>query len=253
MSDYRYHLVPAFSDNYIFIIENIKSRKCAVVDPGSADEVVKFFEKKGLEAEALLITHHHWDHVGGIKELVAYSQSKGTDLQVYAPEKSQSEVPEVSCYVKEGSGVSVIGLEFQVLDLPGHTLDHIGYYSNSQAWLFSGDVLFGLGCGRLFEGSAEQQFESLNKIKKLNRSTKVFCTHEYTERNLEFCKRVLIPSGNIVDTQPLQDYEKQLLSLRSVHQPSVPLNLSDELRCNPFLLAGGVKEFTEIRRLRNNF
>lgn len=253
MNDYRYHLAPAFSDNYIFVIENIKTHKCVVVDPGSAVEVVKLMEEKSLETEALLITHHHWDHIDGIAELVAYAKAKGASLEIYAPEKSRNEIPQASHYVKESDRVSAIGLDFQVLDLPGHTLDHIGYYEKSQGWLFSGDVLFGLGCGRLFEGTVEQQFNSLSKIKKLNSETKVFCTHEYTERNLEFCKQVLLPTYNVLDPASVREYEKQLVVLRNAKQPSVPLSLSEELKCNPFLIARGVEEFTEIRKLRNGF
>ena len=132
--------------------------------------------------------------------------------------------------------------------LPGHTHGHIAYYSQDHNLIFSGDVLFGLGCGRLFEGTAEEAYKSLALIKKLPRNTLVYCTHEYTETNLNFCESVLH-----ADSDEFKKYKKELLDKRKNNQPSVPLLLESELRCNPFLSAVSADEFAAIRSLRNQF
>lgn len=250
MSPFRYHLVPIFTDNYVFVVENSETRRCVVVDPGSAVEVVSYLKEQQLILEAFLLTHHHSDHIDGIGELLKYQSAL-----VYAPEKNRNEIPGATEYVKEGRQISAIGLDWNVLDLPGHTLGHIGYLARQVNWLFSGDVLFGLGCGRLFEGTFQQQFDSLAKIKNLNPSTKVFCTHEYTERNLAFCNEMLLPSKKLpqLSAPDLNSYEVRLKQLRGHNTPSVPLDLKSELKCNPFLLAKDVGEFTEVRQMRNRF
>jgi hydroxyacylglutathione hydrolase len=223
---------------------------CVVVDPGSSDEVISYLKQHQLELESILITHHHWDHIDGLAALQACTERP---IPVYAPSKNKAQVSQATQYVNEGDRVEAIGLSFLVRELPGHTLGHIAYYAEELKWLFSGDVLFGLGCGRLFEGTFEQQFTSLNKIKNLGAGVKVFCTHEYTERNLAFCKDVLLPQNKLVNAAALQAYEKGLTELRSQQKPSVPLELSEEMKCNPFLIAHNLEEFTEIRQLRNNF
>lgn len=253
MSLYRYHLIPVFTDNYIFVLENTDLKSCAVVDPGSAKEVIQFLADHSLKLETVLITHHHWDHIDGLAELLASQKSAVPSIKCFAPAKNKKEISQATSYVSEGDFVEAIGLRFEVMELPGHTIGHIGYFAPETSWLFSGDVLFGLGCGRLFEGTAEQQFDSLGKIKKLSPAAKVFCTHEYTERNLSFCKQILLPNGLPPNPADLKIYEDHLLQLRSQGKPSVPLALAEELKCNPFLLAKDVREFTDIRLMRNNF
>lgn len=251
MSSFRYHLVPIFTDNYVFVIENTESHAAVVVDPGSAEEVISFLKQKQLKLSGVLITHHHADHIDGLEPLL----DEAIGIDVFAPEKNKAEVQQATNYVQEGDVVEAIGLTFKVFDLPGHTLGHIGYFAEGVNWLFSGDVLFGLGCGRLFEGSPEQQFNSLNKIKNLPVETKVFCTHEYTERNLQFCKKVVLTKKllpNLVESD-LEKYESELELKRSSNLPSVPLELAQEIKCNPFLLSENVKQFAEIRQLRNKF
>jgi len=252
MIGYQYHLVPVFTDNYVFIVENTETKKCVIVDPGAADEVISFLQRQQLQAEAIFITHHHWDHIDGLGALLAFIQKSNATASVYAPLKNRSEVSQATQYVGEDDLISAIGLSWKVMELPGHTLGHISYYSEDLKWLFSGDVLFGLGCGRLFEGTYEQQFNSLKKIKSLGAGVKVFCTHEYTERNLAFCKHLVLSNKEAGD-ENLRIYEQNLTELRALRRPSVPLELSEELKCNPFLLADTVEKFTELRQLRNKF
>lgn len=236
-------LIPAFDDNYIFIIINSDSSEAIVIDPGDAIPVRKFLDAKNLRLKAVLTTHHHADHVGGVPELREIYK-----VPVWAPLKNKNQIS-ADTYVSAGDEISVAGQSFLVIDLPGHTLGHIAYWLTAQNWLFSGDVLFGLGCGRLFEGDFEQGFESLQKIKALSGNTLVFCAHEYTERNLEFCKT--LPLG--IGPPAIAEYEKSLKNLRSQGLPSVPLSLATEKLCNPFLLASTKEEFSFIRELRNRF
>ena len=235
-------LLPIFDDNYIFVIIHPASKECLFVDPGTLDELPTYVREHGLTPRGVLITHHHHDHIGGVRDVL-----KHWFIPVFAPAQNKMQIPEATNWVKDQDVVSVGPFTFGVMALPGHTLGHVAYFNVENNWLFSGDVLFGLGCGRLFEGTFEQAFQSLQKIKALSPSTSIFCTHEYTEANLNFCKS--LPPFS----EALQVYEQDLLKKRSKDQPSVPLNLKKELQANPFLLAKDVLEFQNLRELRNKF
>ncbi len=234
-------IIPILDDNYVFLIVRTDSNTCVVVDPGDAQPVQDYLKQQGLTLEAIVITHHHHDHVEGMPELKEYWK-----VPVYAPLKNKLQIPLATNYVAEGQCLNFLDgeLKLDVIELPGHTLGHIAFFDKQQKWLFSGDVLFGLGCGRLFEGTFEQGYESLQRIKQLPEETLIYCTHEYTESNLQFCKKA-IPSGNF------KDYEDELSKKRNVGKPSIPLNLKVEKTLNPFLSAKDVEQFTEIRKLRN--
>lgn len=235
-------LIPAFTDNYIFAVKSADNKECLIVDPGSAFEVEDYLQKNKLSLKGFLITHHHPDHIGGLSELL-----EKYPVPVFAPEKNQRQIPQGTVWLKEGDRVSNLGFDFVVLELPGHTLGHIAFYEPARGWLFSGDVLFGLGCGRLFEGTPEQGFTSLQRIKALPDSVLVFCAHEYTETNLSFLKSL---AGN---TSTLPEYEKELFRKRHLNQPSVPLSLGQEKESNPFLRSLSSEEFKILRAARNNF
>lgn len=241
MNSLQVKLISIFNDNYVFVITDLNSKKCVVVDPGESDSVETFLNQHQLKLEAIILTHHHDDHIGGALEL-----KTNWKVPVFAPKKNQSQIPFATDYVIEGQLISLLDkhLNLNVIELPGHTLGHVAYYDKNQHWLFSGDVLFGLGCGRLFEGTFEQGFESLQRIKQLPDETLVYCTHEYTEANLQFCKKL----SNAVD---LSNYEKSLMQLRQNNLPSVPLNLGIEKKVNPFLIAESAEDFTQVRKLRN--
>lgn len=172
---------------------------------------------------------------------------------VYAPLKNKNQIPFADTYLEDGACLSVAGLEFAVLGLPGHTLGHIAFHQPEKRWLFSGDVLFGLGCGRLFEGTPEQAFASLRRIKALPPQTLIYCAHEYTETNLNFCKMLSLNDNSPIfgGDEDLELYENELRSKRELALPSVPLKLSIELKVNPFLLAKDVAQFAYLRDLRN--
>lgn len=243
----RVELIPIFDDNYVFVLIN-EQQDAVVVDPGHASEVHDFLTAHQLVLKGILLTHHHHDHIGGLRDLLVKHPAP-----VFAPAKNKMQIQLADHWVSEGDVFSVANFDFSVVELPGHTLGHVAFLCQSQNWLFSGDVLFGLGCGRLFEGTPEQMFESLQRIKRLPESTLIFCTHEYTEANLRFCKMLssLDDSPITGDNEELALYANQLLSRRELGLPSVPLKLSIENKVNPFLLARSASQFAYLRDLRN--
>lgn len=213
--------IPAFTDNYIWCIHN--ESHAIVVDPGDAEPVLRFCQQQGLTLEALLITHHHHDHTGGIPRLVSANPS----LPVIGP--AGGHIRGITKAVDEGDDVhlNVLDLTFVIIELPGHTLDHIGFYGHGA--LFCGDTLFSGGCGRLFEGSPGQMLHSLNKLKRLPDETKVYCAHEYTQANMKFALAVE------PDNSELQTHANLVSKLRSEDSITLPSSLGKEKAINPFL------------------
>jgi len=219
--------IKAFNDNYIWAITNAK--QVALVDPGDAQVCIDFIEQQQLYLNAILITHHHPDHTGGIEKLRVYCQQKKWSLTVYGP--ANENIPHCDVKLSENDQINVLDAGFKVIDLPGHTAGHIAYFDNNdtEASLFCGDTLFSGGCGRLFEGSAEQMLHSLSKLAKLPEHTKVYCAHEYTQANLKFA--LTIEPNN----KALKDYYIKVNDLRSKGQASIPTTIQLEKQINPFL------------------
>ncbi|GLS84487.1 hydroxyacylglutathione hydrolase [Paraferrimonas haliotis] len=216
--------IAAFSDNYIWCLHQDNNDRCVVVDPGSAQEVITYLKENKLVLEAVLITHHHWDHTNGLTDLIDFCNG---DLTIYASEHCQLDVDYKALHHGSAIYLSGLDLELTVIATPGHTLDHICYLGDDK--LFCGDTLFSGGCGRLFEGTAEQMHASLQRLAKLPASTQVFCTHEYTSANLSFAKAVE-PSN-----QALIHYQQQVQDWRKLERPSLPSSIANELKINPFL------------------
>ena len=212
--------IPAFSDNYIWILINDNS--AAVVDPGDASAVESFLSKNNLNLEAILITHHHFDHTGGILDLASKR-----DIKVYGPKGGH--INGINYELSENSIITILETEFHIFETPGHTLDHIAYYSKEIDSLFCGDTLFSGGCGRLFEGTPLQMFDSLKKFSDLPEETKVYCTHEYTLSNLTFALKVE-PNND-----DLKKYFEEVNSLRNSNMMSLPSSIRLENKINPFL------------------
>ncbi len=218
--------IPAFDDNYIWFIHGLTEKQAEqqiiIVDPGDAEPVLKAIETHKYLPQAIFITHHHGDHTGGISKLV-----KQYKIPVYGPQNEQ--IPHLTHALSEKQTVSIdsMGLSFEVLDVPGHTIGHIAY-SGHRA-LFIGDTLFAGGCGRIFEGTAEQMHQSLSKLLTLAADTLIYCAHEYTQDNLAFANRV--EPENTILAQRIQD----TLKMRAINKATVPSTLELEMKTNPFL------------------
>ena len=213
--------IKAFDDNYIWSFSH--NGCCAVVDPGDEKPVLQYLQQNQLRLTDILLTHHHWDHIDGLPALL----EQFPDVNIYGVHSSR--VPLVNRQVCAGERFQLSGLpiEFEVIDLPGHTRDHIGYV-NSQ-WLFCGDTLFSAGCGRLFEGTPEQMLHSLQKLAALDDSTQVYCTHEYTLANLAFAREA-DPHND--DTA---NYEKWARQQKEMGLPTLPTTIAQQKAINPFL------------------
>lgn len=257
--------IKAFSDNYIWAI--INKNVATLVDPGDANVCIAFLEQNKLTLSTILITHHHSDHTGGIKQLVNYCQQKQWPLSVYGP--ANESIPHCDVKLVENDSVVLdeLGIKFSVIDLPGHTAGHIAYYTKSLSTpiLFCGDTLFSGGCGRLFEGSPEQMLNSLTKLADLPENTQVYCTHEYTQANLMFA--LTVEPNN----QDLVNYHNKVNQLRSKGLATIPSTIELEKQINPFLRchtqsiqasaqqfetgtrATPLDTFTSIRRWKDQF
>lgn len=219
MDELRIEPIPAFSDNYLWLLA--RAGRAAVVDPGDAAPVAAALAARGLRLTAILVTHHHGDHVGGVTALAA------PGVPVYGP--AGETIPGRTQALAEGDRISVLGEEFAVLDVPGHTRGHIAYYAAGLGALFCGDTLFAAGCGRLFEGTPAQMVESLAKLVALPPTTRVYCAHEYTLANLRFARTVE------PDNAALAARSERCAAQRAAGVPTVPSTLAEELATNPFL------------------
>ena len=253
--------VPAFSDNYLWLIHD--GSKAVAVDPGDAGPIMAALEAHKLSLTAILLTHHHPDHVGGVEALLRHAND--SDFPVYGPR--DEEIAGVTVKLGEGDAVHLAApaLTLEVLDVPGHTSGHIACVARQQGWLFCGDTMFAAGCGRLFEGTPAQMTVSLGKLAALPPETLVYCAHEYTMANLRFA--LAAEPGNLALQQRFAVEEEK----RARNLPTVPTQIGLELQTNPFLrytepeivqglLASGrisdtdpVGAFAALREWKNNF
>jgi hydroxyacylglutathione hydrolase len=245
--------IPAFEDNYIWLLQN--GAHAVVIDPGDATPVLAALKQQSLKLDAILITHHHSDHIDGVADLLA----ENPQAIVYAPAKEHFNF--IHHTVKESDEIALpsIGLILKVMEVPGHTLGHVAYHD--EHFLFCGDTLFGAGCGRLFEGTPTQMYQSLKKLAALPSDISVYCTHEYTEHNIRFALTVDSENQNLLQRQQETNLK------RKSGFPTLPSKLALELATNPFLRCGDmslkntvnmpnaneIEVFTKIREMRNHF
>ena len=232
--------IKAFKDNYIWLIQ--EKLNGVIVDPGDAKPVIKKLKENNIDLKAILITHKHHDHIGGVEELISYHP----DVRIYGPDLRLPFLQNIKFkyeVVKEGDVISILGtkLKFYVIETPGHTSDHIIFVDKEN--LFCGDTLFACGCGRLFEGTYEEMFKSLLKISSLNPNTKVYCAHEYTKENIRFALTI------DPDNYQLNERYKKLQDV----EITIPSILQEELETNPFLRVKTSKEFKLIRKRKDEF
>ena len=230
----------AFDDNYIWCIETQESDHFVVVDPGDASVVTSYALKIQKKLSAILVTHHHGDHTGGVAELTAHY----SDIPVYGPENSPYQG--ITHTLKEDSNVNILGVNFNVMEIPGHTLDHIAYFNRQQEILFCGDTLFLAGCGRVFEGTPKQMHHSLSKIMELPPTTRAYPTHEYSLANLEFA--MAVDENNAA----LKLVQKKCKDKRSASQVTLPTTLAQEAAINPFLRVDNKAVIASAKKYRAN-
>ena len=232
--------LPAFTDNYIWLLQEPQTRRCAVVDPGDAGPVLAWLQQNPeWTLSDILITHHHHDHVGGVEAL-----KRVTGAKVYGP--ASETIPARDVALQDNDRITVLGWDFAVYAVPGHTLGHVAFYH--QSVLFCGDTLFAAGCGRLFEGTPAQMYTSLQRLADLPSDTLVYCTHEYTQSNLKFAQAVEPNNADIAERV------ESVNQLRARGEITLPSNLAMEKRTNPFLRTAetSVKQKADERNGRDN-
>jgi hydroxyacylglutathione hydrolase len=248
--------IAVLTDNYIYIIHDPDSNQTAVVDPAVAEPVLDLLKAKGWQLTYILNTHHHHDHTDANLAL-----KQQTGCKIIAAQADRHRIPGVDVGVEDGDLISIGKHAAQVISTPGHTNAHVVYYFAEQALLFCGDTLFSLGCGRLFEGTPAQMWQSLQKLKSLPGSTRIYCAHEYTLSNGQFAFS-LEPHNPALQARMIWVTEQRRQQL-----PTIPSTIADEIACNPFLREDSleiqkninkigkppVEVFTEIRRLKDHF
>tara|TARA_B110000444_G_scaffold50882_1_gene46874 strand:+ start:143 stop:874 length:732 start_codon:yes stop_codon:yes gene_type:complete len=238
----KIEIIPCLQDNYSYLIIDETNNNACVIDPSEANPVINFLEKKKINLKYILNTHHHFDHVGGNVDL-----KKKYDSTVIGYKHDADRIPEIDVLIDDNQIWKADNFEAKIMHIPGHTTGHISFYFFNEKLIFTGDTLFSLGCGKIFEGTYEQMFLSLNKLKNLPNDTLVYCGHEYTLQNSKFC--IQHDSENL----NLQKKIKKIRENLDNNVPTIPSILKDELECNIFLRAKNIETFSKLRDLKDNF
>ncbi|MDC0328282.1 hydroxyacylglutathione hydrolase [Candidatus Pelagibacter sp.] len=238
----KIQIIPCLKDNYSYLIIDEKDNIACVVDPSEAEPIIEYLEKTKIELKFILNTHHHYDHVGGNQKL---KEKYGASVVGYKDDKER--IPGIDILVNDQETWKHKNFEAKIIHIPGHTLGHICFYFHKNESVFTGDTLFSLGCGRIFEGTHSQMFDSLMKLKKLPKNTKVFCGHEYTLQNSKFC--ITHDENNTNLKNKINDIKIRLKAGLS----TIPSTIRDELECNIFLRSNNIETFSKLRDLKDNF
>jgi hydroxyacylglutathione hydrolase len=236
----------ALKDNYIYVLVDKKSKDVVVVDPSEAEPVVEFLQTRNLKLTAIWNTHHHHDHIGGNAQL-----QDEFKCPAYCSAYDQPRIPGATHGLTEKDAAFVGATAFQIINLPGHTLGAIAFYNATEKMVFTGDTLFTMGCGRIFEGSFEQMWRSMQRLKDLPDDTAIYCGHEYTLQNVAFAL-AQEPRNSKIFAQ-LRDKAAHTKAMLGEGRPTVPGVMGDEKALNPFLRAQNQAAFSELRRLKDEF
>ena len=249
-------IIPCLNDNYSYVIQDKKTNLVGVIDPSAFEPIDSFLSKKYEKLDFILNTHHHVDHIGGNEELKNKYNAK-----IVGSEKDKDRVPGLDVLLKDQDHFIFGNVKFNIIFVPGHTRGHIAFHSEKDKVVFTGDTLFSLGCGRIFEGTPKQMFQSLMKIKKLSKETKIYCGHEYTLNNLKFC---LEHEKENIDLKKKQGW---ILERLNSNLPTIPSTLEEEIKTNIFLRCDNIDlkkhlkmidaseelVFEKLRNLKDNF
>ena len=238
----KIEIIKCLQDNYSYLIINEETQIACVVDPSEAAPIINFLNNKKITLKYILNTHHHYDHIGGNLEL-----KKRYNCNILGFKGDKDRIPGIDILLNDNQIWKKDNFEAKIYHIPGHTSGHIAFHFFKEKKIFTGDTLFSLGCGRLFEGTYEQMFNSLDKIKKLPAETEIYCGHEYTLQNSNFC---------IAHDPNNSKLRKKILEIKNKlknNLPTLPSTLNDEFECNIFLKAKDIKSFSKLRYLKDNF
>ena len=238
----KIEIIKCLQDNYAYIVIDETNNLAIVIDPSESKPIIDYVEKNKLNLKFILNTHHHFDHVGGNKEL-----KKKYNLKVIGFKGDKNRIPEIDISLNDKEIWRNNNFETKIYHIPGHTSGHICYHFFKQNILFTGDTLFSLGCGRIFEGTYEEMFSSLQLIKGFPLDTKIYCGHEYTLNNSYFC------INYDKENSALKDKIKLIKKKLDNNLPTIPTTIKDELECNIFLRSKDVKSFSKLRDLKDKF
>jgi hydroxyacylglutathione hydrolase len=237
----KIEIIPCLEDNYSYlVIDQVKNIAC-VIDPSEAKPIIDFLEKNKISLKFILNTHHHYDHVGGTKEL-----KEKYKAMVIGYDGDKERIPELDISVKDNEIWKYENFEVKIFHIPGHTLGHICFYFYKEESVFTGDTLFSLGCGKIFEGTYSQMYNSLMKIKILPQNTKIYCGHEYTKQNSNFC------IANDKNNKNLKNKIKEVDIKLEKKLPTIPSTIKEEIECNIFLRSNNIETFSKLRDLKDN-
>ncbi len=238
----KVEIIKCLQDNYSYLIIDEKTQIACVIDPSEASPIINFLNNKKINLKYILNTHHHYDHVGGNIELKEKYNSK-----VIGFRGDKNRIPKIDILVDDNELWKKDNFEARIYHIPGHTSGHIAFHFFKEKKIFTGDTLFSLGCGRLFEGTHKQMFDSLKKIKQLPKDTQIYCGHEYTLQNSNFC---------IINDPKNLKLKKKILEIQDnlkKNLPTIPTTLEEELECNIFLKTMDLERFSKLRDLKDNF
>ena len=235
-------IVKCLKDNYSYLVIDNKTKSACVIDPSESKPIINFIEKNNINLKFILNTHHHYDHIGGNKEL-----KKKYSAKIIGFEEDKDRIPEIDISLKDREIWKYNNFELKIFHIPGHTSGHICINFYKEKLLFTGDTLFSLGCGRIFEGTYEQMFNSLELIKTFPLKTKIYCGHEYTLKNSQFC---------LIHDKENPKLKEKILNIKKKLDkglPTIPSTLKDEIESNIFLRCNSIQAFSKLRYLKDNF